>query len=166
MRKDILSHEEFNCRLAMRGAGLDYTQPCRRVNSHVNVSSSVAGTAQKRVRDEGIPSATDAEDRQPKCPRQYEIIDLTLSSPAPAPSPAVSNSNFDISDSSSAIGYGSDDEAETLRPHVKCIAEFVDDVEYHERNGKKRGTTWAEGKSKEEKRRAKNTMGRWVKWKS
>ena len=39
------------------------------------------------------------------------------------------------------------------------VSNFVKDVENIERNGKKRGTTWAEGKSKAEKRRAKVSMG-------
>ena len=47
----------------------------------------------------------------------------------------------------------------SLGPHVKRITEFVDDIEHHERHGRKRGTTWGEGGSKEDRRRATNTMG-------
>ncbi|KAJ3496485.1 hypothetical protein NLJ89_g10479 [Agrocybe chaxingu] len=36
---------------------------------------------------------------------------------------------------------------------------LVADVQHHTRTGKKRSTTWADGKSKQEKRRAQNTMG-------
>ena len=39
------------------------------------------------------------------------------------------------------------------------IVNFVGDIQRHERGGRKRDTTWAEGKSKTEKRRAQNTMG-------
>ncbi len=36
---------------------------------------------------------------------------------------------------------------------------FVEDIASIEKHGRKRGTTWAEGKSKQEKRRAKLAMG-------
>ncbi|KAG6858681.1 hypothetical protein C0993_005263, partial [Termitomyces sp. T159_Od127] len=39
------------------------------------------------------------------------------------------------------------------------IMHFVDDIRLYERTGRKRETTWAEGRPKSEKRRAKFTMG-------
>jgi len=39
------------------------------------------------------------------------------------------------------------------------VIELVKDINHHCKMGRKCDTTWAEGKSKEEKRRVKNTMG-------
>ncbi|KAG6805042.1 hypothetical protein H0H92_001030 [Tricholoma furcatifolium] len=39
------------------------------------------------------------------------------------------------------------------------VMDFVDDIQLYEKTGRRRETTWAEGKSKVEKRRARNTMG-------
>ena len=39
------------------------------------------------------------------------------------------------------------------------VIELVEDINHHCKMGRKRDTMWAEGKSKEEKRRLKNTMG-------
>lgn len=40
-----------------------------------------------------------------------------------------------------------------------AVSTFVEDIESIQKNGRKRGTTWAEGKNKQEKRRAKLAMG-------
>jgi len=39
------------------------------------------------------------------------------------------------------------------------VTELVEDIDHHCKMGRKCDTTWAEGKSKEEKRRVKNMMG-------
>ena len=40
-----------------------------------------------------------------------------------------------------------------------AVSTFVEDIESIEKNGRKRGMTWAEGKSKQEKWQAKLAMG-------
>ncbi|KAG6886353.1 hypothetical protein C0995_008378 [Termitomyces sp. Mi166 len=45
------------------------------------------------------------------------------------------------------------------RKFGRDVMHFVDDIQLYEKTDRKRETTWAEGKSKSEKRRAKFTMG-------
>ncbi|KAG6848103.1 hypothetical protein H0H87_004284 [Tephrocybe sp. NHM501043] len=39
------------------------------------------------------------------------------------------------------------------------VVDWVNDIELFEKTGRKRGTTWARGRGKVDKRRARNTMG-------
>ena len=40
-----------------------------------------------------------------------------------------------------------------------CASTFVEDISHVSKTGRKRGTTWAEGKSQDDKRRARLAMG-------
>ena len=63
-----------------------------------------------------------------------------------------------LSRTASEPGVRTGPEPATLTP-PNDIVKFVADIQRHEQTGRKRDTTWAEGESKVQKQRAKNTMG-------